>query len=374
GEAIGRDAFPQRCHLTRDGVRLGVLLRRHAGVEYDLYGVHACCLLPTCRVGGARSAGWGAPARRAGRRVIGTTRSYACATQVGLPQLGSNVMRTARVMLPVCPRRATLVSLPPGCGAFTGRHALQRCPQKPLTIPGAQLGSWNTCRELYRQVSNFVGSVVSPIRAELFRHDVLDEWCGQVGQPRMQGRCVVTRCAEDCLLGFAFEADAHRVMDVLPKRFQRCGLTIHPEKTVLRAFQRPPNRAPSARGKGTCDFLGFPHSWATTRRGYWVIKRKTVGKRLRQCMKGIGTWCREHRPAPLNEQYRALCANLRGHYQYYGIRGNFKMLEAVFEYTERAWQYWLSRRSYKGHLNWQKFVDSVHRKLPLPKPRIMHHI
>jgi RNA-directed DNA polymerase len=184
----------------------------------------------------------------------------------------------------------------------------------------------------------------------------------------------VTRCADDVIRGFALEADAHRVMDVWPKRFHRFGLTIHPEKTVLRAFQRPPNRAPSARGKGTVDFLGFPHYWATMRRGYWVIKRKTVGKRLRRCMKGIWTGGRENRHAPLNEQYRALGAKLRGHYQYDGIRGNFKRREAVFEYTERAWQYGLSRRSHTGHLNWQKFVDSVHRQLPLPKPRIMHHI
>src|SRR5262249_55002394 len=168
-ETISRAALSQRGHLTRDGVRLGVLLRRHAGVECDLYGGHACCLLPTCCVCGARSAGWGAPARGAGRRVIGTTRSYACATQVGLPQLGSNVMRTARVMLPVCARRATRVSLPPGRGAFTGRHTLKRCPQKPITIAGAQLGSWHTGRELYRQVSNFVGSVVTPVMTEPFQ-------------------------------------------------------------------------------------------------------------------------------------------------------------------------------------------------------------
>jgi len=163
-------------------------------------------------------------------------------------------------------------------------------------------------------------------------------------------------------------------MDVLPKRFHRFGLTIHPEKTVLLAFQRPPSRAPSARGKGTFDFLGFTHYWAKTRRGYWVIKRKTVGKRLRRFMRAIWTWCRDNRHTPLHEQYQTLCLKLRGYYQYYGIRGNFKMLEVVFEHTERAWRYWLSRRSHKGHIRWQKFVESVHRKLPLPKPRIMHHI
>ena len=186
--------------------------------------------------------------------------------------------------------------------------------------------------------------------------------------PRMQGRCFVTRFADDFIIGFELEADARRVMEVLPRRFARFRLTIHPEKTVLTAFKRPPSRNQSAGGKGTFDFLGFTHYWAKTRRGYWVIKRKTVGKRLRRFMKGIWTWCRENRHAPLQEQYQTLSLKLRGYYQYYGIRGNFKMLEVVFEQTERAWQYWLSRRSHKGHITWQKFVDAVHRKLPLRNP------
>ena len=81
-------------------------------------------------------------------------------------------------------------------------------------------------------------------------------------------------------------------MGVLPKRFGRFHLTIHPEKTALIAFNKPLRREHSARGKGTFDFLGFTHYWAKTSRGYWVIKRKTVGKRLRRFMKGIWTWCR----------------------------------------------------------------------------------
>ena len=91
-------------------------------------------------------------------------------------------------------------------------------------------------------------------------------------------------------------------------------------------------------------------------------------------MQAIWTWCRENRHEPLNEQYRTLCAKLRGYYQYYGIRGNFKRLEVVCEHTERAWRYWLSRRSHTGHINWQKFVDSLRHTLPLPKPRIIHNI
>ena len=218
------------------------------------------------------------------------------------------------------------------------------------------------------------GGVISPMLANVFLHHVLDDWFVKDVQPRMKGRCFLIRFADDFIIGCELEADARRVMEVLPKRFDRFSLTIHPEKTVLIAFQRPPSRESSAPGKGTFDFLGFTHYWAKTRRGYWVIKRKTVRKRLRRFMKAIWIWCRENRHKPLQEQYRTLGSKLRGYYQYYGIRGNFKMLEAVFEYTERAWRYWLSRRSHKGHINWQKFVASVRDKLPLPKPKIIHRI
>ncbi|MFQ5853937.1 MAG: reverse transcriptase domain-containing protein [Candidatus Binatia bacterium] len=218
------------------------------------------------------------------------------------------------------------------------------------------------------------GGVISPMLANIFLHHVLDEWFLKDIQPRMKGRCFLIRFGDDFIIGFELEEDARRVMGVLPKRFNRFSLTIHPEKTVLIEFKKPQLRENSAKGRGTFDFLGFTHYWAKSRRGYWVIKRKTVGKRLRRFMKEIWAWCRENRHEPLKEQYGMLCSKLRGYYQYYGIRGNFKMLEVVFEHTERAWRYWLSRRSHKGQINWQKFVDSLRNKLPLPKPRIIHNI
>jgi group II intron reverse transcriptase/maturase len=218
------------------------------------------------------------------------------------------------------------------------------------------------------------GGVLSPMVSNVFLHQVLDEWFVKEVQSRMKGRCFLTRFADDFIIGCELEADARRVMAVLPRRFARFRLTIHPEKTALIVFKQPPSQEPSARGTGSFDFLGFTHYWAKTRRGYWGIKRKTVGKRLRRFMRAIWTWCRENRHAPLQEQYQTLGLKLRGYYQYYGIRGNGKMLEVVCEHTERAWRYWLSRRSHKGHITWQKCVESVHRKLPLPKPRIMHNI
>jgi hypothetical protein len=90
----------------------------------------------------------------------------------------------------------------------------------------------------------------------------------------------------------------------LPKRLARFRLTIHPEQTVLIAFKRPPSRDQSAGGTGTVDLLGVTHYWGQTRQGYWVIKRKTIGKRLRRLMNERWPGCRDNRPAPLHEQPR----------------------------------------------------------------------
>jgi RNA-directed DNA polymerase len=202
------------------------------------------------------------------------------------------------------------------------------------------------------------GGGVSPMVSHIFLHHVLDAWFVKDVQPWRQGRCVVSRFADDFLLGCEVEADARRVMAVLPKRFGRFSLTMHPEKTVVMAFKEPPSRDQSAGGKGSFDLLGFTPYGAKTRRGYWGITRKTGRKRLRRCMKALGTGGREDRPAPVPEQYRTLCAKRHGSYQYYGIRGNVKRREVVFAQTEWAWRYWRSRRRHTGHIHWQKCVDS----------------
>jgi len=148
------------------------------------------------------------------------------------------------------------------------------------------------------------GGVVSPMGSHIFLHQVLDDWCVKDVQPRRKGRCFGMRLADDCIIGGELEADARRVMAVVPKRCNRFSLTMHPAKTGLIAFKRPPRRDHSAGGKGSFDLLGCTHSWAKTRRGYWVIKRKTGRKRRRRCMKERGTWCRENRHEPWQEPSR----------------------------------------------------------------------
>ncbi len=188
-------------------------------------------------------------------------------------------------------------------------------------------------------------------------------------QPRLKGRSFIIRWADDFIIGCEYKSDAQRILSVLPKRFGRNGLSLHPDKTSLVYFSKP-YRQEEAKKRGTFDFLGFTFHWGKSRQGYWVIKKKTARKRLSRFMKKVWQWCKKNRHERIKEQYETLCSKLRGFYQYYGVRGNYKALKAVFEHTERAWRYWLSRRSHKGKV----LFEELRKTYPLPRPRIVHNI
>jgi len=217
------------------------------------------------------------------------------------------------------------------------------------------------------------GGVISPLLANIFLHHVLDEWFVREVKPRMKGRCFLIRFADDFVIGCELESDALRVMDVLPKRFDRFSLTIHPTKTKRVRFGKPLAGANSDQQNGTFDFLGFTHFWAKSRRGYWVIKRQTARKRLRRTLKTVWQWCRQNRHRPIQEQYQILCAKLRGYYQYYAIRGNYRRLEKVRWFTQRAWKHWLRSRSRTKRIA-ADVMDKLQEVFQLPVPRIIHAI
>ena len=214
------------------------------------------------------------------------------------------------------------------------------------------------------------GGVISPLLSNIYLHYVLDEWFVQEVQPRLEGKCFIIRWADDFLIGFEKESDAKRVKAVIPKRFSRFGLSLHAEKTSLTYFARPTRKTDDDGKRGTFDFLGFTHYWAKTRQGYSVIKKKTAGKRLRRFMRKMWLWCKEKLHDPIAEQWATLKAKLRGYYQYYGVRSNYKAIEAAYEHTEKAWRYWLSRRDRRKKV----LYEFLQRNFPLPKPRIVHSI
>lgn len=214
------------------------------------------------------------------------------------------------------------------------------------------------------------GGVISPLLSNIFLHYVLDDWFAREVSPRMNRRCFIIRWADDFIIGFELESDARKVMEVLPKRFSRYGLELHPDKTSLIRFGKPPSTAKSSGENGTFDFLGFTFYWSKGMEGYWVIKKKTVGKRLRGFLKRTWEWCKENRHEAIGLQHRILSSKLRGFYQYYGVRSNFKALEVAYEYAYKAWRRWLSRRDQRGVV----LFEYLQEKYPLPPPRIVHNI
>lgn len=229
----------------------------------------------------------------------------------------------------------------------------------------------------YPEAGTPQGGVASPLLANIFLHEVLDVWFEREIKPRLKGRAVLIRYADDAVLGFSDEDDARRVLAVLPKRFARYGLRLHPEKTRLIDFRRPrgggSNKPSDPPRRRTFDLLGFTHYWAKSRRGYWVIKQQTATDRLSRAITRVGRWCREHRHAPVREQHRELARKLRGHYGYYGITGNSQRLGRFLNEVKRRWRYWLNRRSDRRRWTWERFAEFL-RACPLPPPVPVHSI
>jgi RNA-directed DNA polymerase len=228
----------------------------------------------------------------------------------------------------------------------------------------------------YPEAGTPQGGVISPLLANIYLHEVLDDWFVRQVAPRLVGRAVLVRYADDVVIIFGNEQDARRVFDVLPKRFAKYGLTLHPEKTRLVDFRRPDRRAlPSpdngdVRSRpGTFDLLGFTHYWAKSRKGYWVVKQKTAADRLRRALKRIADWCRRSRHEPVRDQWTALKRKLLGHFGYFGITGNYPALHNFSVRVIGAWRKWLSRRSQRAWISREKMKRLLER-YPLPQPRI----
>ena len=194
------------------------------------------------------------------------------------------------------------------------------------------------------------GSVLSPLLGNVYLHYVLDRWFETEVKPRLRGKATLIRYCDDFIIGFEREDDARRVLAVLEKRLGRFGLTLHPDKTRLLPFWRPPTTQQSGQGPATFDFLGFTFYWRRTRTGHWRMGCKTRRASLRRAKQAIDDWCRRHRHQPVEAQHAALSRRLRGHFNYFGVNGNFRSLLRLVEATKRAWYKWLCRRSQRKRL------------------------
>ena len=218
------------------------------------------------------------------------------------------------------------------------------------------------------------GGVLSPWLANVYLHEVLDRWFEEQVKPRLHGRAFLIRYADDLVLGFEHEQDARRVWEVLPKRFAKYGLRLHPEKTRLVDFRRPGSSKrqrsePTESRPGSFELLGFTHFWGRSRRGKREVRRKTASKRFTRAIQRVREYCRIYRHLSIPEQHEGLLRKLLGHYAYFGVHGNEARLVTFRCEAFRAWQKWLDRRSHNGRMTWPRF-NSMLRYHPLPLPRL----
>lgn len=222
----------------------------------------------------------------------------------------------------------------------------------------------------FRESGTPQGGVISPMLANIFLHEILDVWFTEEVRPRLRGRATLVRFADDAVMLFQHEDDARRVMAVLPRRFGRYGLELHPDKTRLIPF-RPPWSSRSG-GKGlakpsTFNFLGFTIHWGKTHSGKWAVKLRTAADRFRRALRSVSEWCRRNRHAPLEMQQRALSEKLRGHYGYFNRIGNRRKVWDFLYRVVCEWWRWLRRRSQRGLP--PAALPRIQRRYPLPKPR-----
>lgn len=210
------------------------------------------------------------------------------------------------------------------------------------------------------------GGVISPLLSNIYLHYVLDEWFVKEIQPRLSAESRLIRFADDFLLLFSNKASAQRVMEVLPKRLGKYGLSLHPEKTKLVEVNNG-----KSKDRQTFDFLGFTHYMGKSRKGKRILKRKTSKKKLRLSLTRVNVWIRNSRHKPIRELIKALNRKLQGHYSYYGITFNGRSLMLYYHKVRRLLFKWINRKGGKKPINWEKY-QRILNHYKLLQPRIVH--
>ena len=216
------------------------------------------------------------------------------------------------------------------------------------------------------------GGSISVLISNIYLHFVLDLWIEKVVKPRMKGRVYYVRYLDDFVLCFEFRVDAQKFEDALVKRLEKFSLELEPSKTKLMSFGRGAAiRSVSSNKKSkTFEFLGFTFFADKTRNGKYKVGMRTAKCRLRRSMLKMSEKLRRARHLALKVQQRLIKHILLGHYNYYGIAGNFRQLSKAYSFIRRSWFRSLSHRSQSGRLNWEKYAQIL-QFFPIPKPRII---
>jgi RNA-directed DNA polymerase len=217
------------------------------------------------------------------------------------------------------------------------------------------------------------GAVISPLLANIYLHYVLDLWAERWRRREATGDMIIVRYADDFIVGFQHESDARRFLDELRQRLEEFALSLHPEKTRLIEFGRFAAETRKRRGLGkpeTFNFLGFTFIGGKSRRGKFLIKRKSRRDRMRAKLKEIKQALRRRMHQPIPVQGKWLGQVVGGYLNYHAVPTNSRALAAFREAVTRIWRRTLSRRSQNGTLTWERMRSLL--DAWLPKPVILH--
>jgi group II intron reverse transcriptase/maturase len=217
------------------------------------------------------------------------------------------------------------------------------------------------------------GSAISPLLANIYLHYGLDLWAERWRRREAKGDMIIVRYADDLIVGFEHETDARRFLDAMRERLEKFALSLHPDKTRLIEFGRHAADRRAQRGLGkpeSFSFLGFTFICGKSRRGYFLLKRKTRRDRMRAKLQAIKQELRRrmHQPIPVQGKWLGLVVS--GYFNYHAVPTNSRALHAFRHHVAGLWQRSLRRRSQKDGMTWKRFTQLANDWLP--KPRILH--
>ena len=239
-----------------------------------------------------------------------------------------------------------------------------RLIQKWLKAGVREEGEWSETEKGSPQ-----GAVISPLLANIYLHYVFDLWVHAWRQKHARGDVVVVRYGDDTVLGFQAQTESDRFLEDLRERLGKFGLELHPDKTRRIEFGRYAELNRKRRGEGkpeTFDFLGFTHISGKNRKGYFTVKRQTIGKRLRKKLRELKPQLRQRRHEAVALTGKWLRSVVQGFFNYYAVPGNLDSLLTFRARLIRLWRTQLRQRSQRHRPNWERIRKLAVRWLPVP--------
>lgn len=218
------------------------------------------------------------------------------------------------------------------------------------------------------------GGVVSPLLANVYLHYVLDNWFEKVIKPKVRGHMQLIRYCDDFVVCCESEQDAKEFLQSLVERLSKFELAVSPEKTKIIKFGRHVWKLSRKTGKKpeTFNFLGFTHYCGMSRKGYFVMGHRTSQQSMSRKLKETKEWVKRVRSRmEMKAWWPTLRAKLTGHYNYFGVSGNYRCIQQFYYHVVTMVFKWINRRSQRKSMTWEMYQQYLQWN-PLPMPRICY--